>query len=562
MRFRPDPTLRSLAPTIRLGGSPLRLWRLSETGAALVDRLGSGADVEVASGSAVESLVDRLVDAGVLHPDPAASSAAQEGSSCTALAASPHLGAADVTVVIPVKDRLNSLGRLLTSLGSTIAAGATVIVVDDGSADAAAHERVTAAHGATYVRRDRVGGPAAARNEGLARVATPLVAFLDSDCTIADASPGTPADTSTGMSTGTSTGTAWGSLDCEGSSDPAPDPPHWLSAPLALLHDAGIAVVAPRVRTPAGTPSVGRDSSSARPSARLPPRVARYESFRSPLDMGAEPARVAPGTRVSYVPAAALLARVEVLRGVGGFDATLRVGEDVDLIWRLVDAGYTVRYEPTSIVEHPARADLRRWLRQRIDYGSSAALLDARHPMEVAPVHCSPWSALGWGLLALGPAPLGPVAGVAVMAGSAAALPHRLDGVPARVSLQLAATGHLGAGRQLARAVVRAWWPLAVPAALVWRPARRAVIASVVVVAADAALDARRSDARRSDARRAEAGAQGGATRQLGLGDLAAISFLAVLDDLAYGAGVWLGCWRQRSFRSLRARFARSTHRL
>jgi hypothetical protein len=89
-----------------------------------------------------------------------------------------------------------------------------------------------------------------------------------------------------------------------------------------------------------------------------------------------------------------------------------------------------------------------------------------------------------------------------------------------------------------------------------------AVVASVAVVAVDAALDARRSDARRSDARRAEAGAQGGATRQLGLGDLAAISFLAVLDDLAYGAGVWLGCWRQRSFRSLRARFARSTHRL
>ena len=35
-----------------------------------------------------------------------------------------------------------------------------------------------------------------------------------------------------------------------------------------------------------------------------------------------------------------------------GFDADLRVGEDVDLVWRLVDAGWSVRYQPSVTVFH------------------------------------------------------------------------------------------------------------------------------------------------------------------------------------------------------------------
>ena len=53
-----------------------------------------------------------------------------------------------------------------------------MVVVDDGSADAAA--LADAAGAATVVRRDN-GGPAAARNTGVAHVDTPFVAFLDAD---------------------------------------------------------------------------------------------------------------------------------------------------------------------------------------------------------------------------------------------------------------------------------------------------------------------------------------------------------------------------------------------
>ena len=78
---------------------------------------------------------------------------------------------------------------------------------------------------------------------------------------------------------------------------------------------------------------------------------------RSPLDMGDRPAEVQPGRRVSYVPSAALLVRRSALPE-DPFDPALRYGEDVDLIWRLIDAGWRVRYEPGVVVHHEEDATL------------------------------------------------------------------------------------------------------------------------------------------------------------------------------------------------------------
>ena len=83
--------------------------------------------------------------------------------------------------------------------------------------------------------------------------------------------------------------------------------------------------------------------------------LAAYEQRNSPLDLGDEPARIVPGTRVSYVPAAAIVCRTEAIRSISGFDENLRTGEDVDLVWRLIAAGYRCRYEPGSVVNHQPR---------------------------------------------------------------------------------------------------------------------------------------------------------------------------------------------------------------
>jgi hypothetical protein len=205
------------------------------------------------------------------------------------------------------------------------------------------------------------------------------------------------------------------------------------------------------------------------------------------------------------VPAAALLVRTDALRQIGGFDRSLRVGEDVDAVWRLVEAGWRCRYEPASVVHHSPRASWRALISQRIGYGSAAAPLARRHKGALAPVRVSGWSGGVWGLLAAGR----PLEALGLAGATAAALVSKLDGLPAAESVRLTALGHLYAGRSLAEGARRAWWPLLLAGALVSRRAR--LVAALAAV--PALLD-------------------GGVAR--------------LVDDLAYGAGVWKGVLAER----------------
>ncbi|MGD9701738.1 MAG: mycofactocin biosynthesis glycosyltransferase MftF [Acidimicrobiia bacterium] len=442
-RYTLDPSCRVLDDgRALLGGSPLTLFRLGSSGAGVVEAIRAGKVPPPGH----EPLTDRLVDAGAAHPSP------QRGTG-------PRAG--EVTVVIPVFGTpLWRLSDLVLSCGPC-----SVIIVDDASP-----RPLGSVLGADVHRLDRNVGPGGARAAGLALVATPYVAFLDSDAT--------------------------------------PEV-GWLDALLPHLADDRVALVAPRVRSANGD---GR-------------ALARYEQWRSPLDLGGTPARVRAGTRVSYVPAAALVARVEALRGIGGFDTTLRYGEDVDLVWRLDEAGWRVRYEPEAVVLHDPRPDARAWLAQRVGYGSSAAPLARRHPGALAPARMNGWSAVAWGV-----GIVSPPAGVTVAAVTTGLLVRTLSGLahPLRVAFRLAGLGHLFAGRILASALVRAWFPFALAAALVSKRARRAVALAVVVPP----LVAWARDRPRL-----------GLVRALGL---------HVADDLAYCAGLWAGMVRERSFTAIR----------
>lgn len=415
-----DNSLRRYAGgTVLIGGSPLRLLRLSAAGARILDRWIDGATVREDE----SALLRRLLDAGLVHPLPGPG----------------RFGPREVTLVVPVKDNPAGLARLLaatTDLGDHV-------VVDDGSASP-----VTAAK----VRHDHSRGPAAARNAGARHARTELVAFLDSDTV------------------------------------PAPG---WLDAALPLFDDPVVAAVAPRIR------------STPQPTA-----IGRYETDRCPLDLGPCPAAVRPMSRVSYVPSAALIVRRSVLSEVR-FDETLRFGEDVDLVWRIIAGGKTVRYQPESTVWHQPRTTLRGWLRQRFDYGTSAAPLSTRHPGALSCARMSAWSAGAWALAAAGH----PLTGLAMAATTTALLPRKLRGVPTSAALGLAAKGHLGAGRLIADAVRRAWWPLA----LLTRRGRLILLASLLPCIVEAARH--------------------GPTW----------AGLRVLDDLAYGAGVLTGCARHHT---------------
>ncbi|HEX8856059.1 MAG TPA: glycosyltransferase [Thermoleophilaceae bacterium] len=92
----------------------------------------------------------------------------------------PDKRGADVTVVIPVKDRVELLRHTLRSVAEQTQPPAEVVVADDGSTDRT--PEVARELGARVIRKDGGGwGPSAARNAGLAEVRTPYVAFLDSD---------------------------------------------------------------------------------------------------------------------------------------------------------------------------------------------------------------------------------------------------------------------------------------------------------------------------------------------------------------------------------------------
>ena len=390
--------------------------------------------------------------------------------------ADPHLPPSpfpEVTVVVPVKDRTDGLARLLAALRADPGtAGCPVVVVDDGSAEPAAVAEV--ARGTRLIRHEWARGPAAARNAGLRVAGTEVVAFLDSDCV------------------------------------PAPG---WLERLAGHLADPRMALVAPRI--------------TAVPTGRST-WLTRYESLHSALDMGAVPARVAPLTAVSYVPSAALLARRVALGD--GFDESMWVAEDVDLVWRLAAAGWRVRYEPAAQVAHDHRVTLRDWLRRRAFYGTGAALLAQRHGAAVAPVVLSPWSAAAWAAVLTG-RPLGVLAAGGVLGAAAARLARRLAAPdrrpPHRLAAALVLRGTAASGRTLARAVTRHHWPLAVGAALVSRRARRLVAGIAVADAVD------------------------GWWPHRGEIDLPTFAAGRRLEDLAYGTGLWSGAVRARDVRAL-----------
>jgi mycofactocin system glycosyltransferase len=422
------------------GGSPFRMLRLTAGGARLLDRLAAGEPV--ALDGAEGRLIDRLLDAGMVHPQP------DPG-------AGPYK-VDDVTVVVPVRDR-----DPITTVASLGPVG-RVVVVDDGSDPPLAR-----VHGTDDVRRPRPGGPGAARNTGLAVVTTPLVAFVDSDC---EATPG------------------------------------WLDPLLAHFADPRVAAVAPRVLGPAD-PGSGV--------------FARYESVRSPLDLGPVPGRIRPGTRVAYVPAAALVVSTGAARAVAGFDDSIHIGEDVDFVWRLHEAGWRLRYEPAAVVRHHHRVRPGAWVGRRVLYGESAAPLHRRHPGSVPPLAVSRWSLAAWGLAAAG----APGLGAAVAATSVGLLAQRLQRIehPVRAAIRIAGLGNLYAGRPVANAMIRPWWPATLAAALVSRRVRRTAILAATL---PALFDWRRERPPLDP------------VRYVGM---------RLLDDLAYGLGVWRGAAGHRT---------------
>jgi len=387
------------------------------------------------------------------------------------LSAVPGVDERELTVVIPVRDRHAQLDRALAALHPL-----RCVVVDDASFAPELVEAVARRHRAELVTLSVNVGPAGARNAGLATVTTPYVGFVDSDVEVSAV-------------------------------DLLRLTRHFL--------DPAVGLVGPQVS------GVAR---SARPRW-----FERYDAAASSLTLGDVAGNVRPGAAVAWLPSACLVARTEAMSG--GFDPELRVGEDVDLVWRLVERGCRVRYDPAVRAHHDARPTLSGWLSRKAYYGSGGAVLAARHGDRLAPAVLSPTHAVAAAALLLRRRWSAPVAAVAMAHGwrtVRASLPAA-TGTNA-VAGRLAVRGLGWAVRQEAALLLRHWWPLAAVGAARSRNVRRAVATALVVDAAVMVTERRRSPDR--------------------LGPLTVVAGRR-LDDLAYGAGLWWGAIRARSARVL-----------
>ena len=367
----------------------------------------------------------------------------------------------EITVVIPAFIKdTNGQERLQTLVKSLL--GSRIIVIDDCSPSEFTID------GAEVVRLAENAGPAAARNAGLNLVITPFVAFVDDDTIVTT---------------------------------------EQLCALASHLFDASVSAVAPRVSSCSGES-----------------RLAEYEMLHSPLDLGDHPAVVRPLSRVSYVPAAVLVARTSNIKESHGFDSSMRLGEDVDLMWRLVESGHTVRYDTSVVCHHIPRSTLGAFLRQRWGYGRSAASLDKKHKFTTSPLRANivmliPAITLFTGFIYLTAALLPLMVAWFVFT-------LRRTGLPVGTRAKLAITGWFSTDRLLASAIMRAWWPLAL---FVGQFSLRIGAAFIFSACIPAMFGLIRNKPRHT------------------FGYLA----LRVLDPMAYGIGVWAGVFRERSIRCL-----------
>lgn len=211
-------------------------------------------------------------------------------------------------MVIPTYNRSLSLRRCLAALAGSDLQGveADIVVADDGSPDNTAETvRDFAAKqvGGLSFRhlRQQNQGPSAARNLGIAAAETELVLFTDDDCA------------------------------------PKPD---WIRT-LAR---------SPRTEDTGGIG--GRIQCGE--SRTWVSRYCRYMGYNE------YPSSHRPW---NFLNTANCAYPRRVLQEVGGFIEGLRGGEDIELSWRVLAAGYRLRYQPRAVVDHFHREDLGSLLR-------------------------------------------------------------------------------------------------------------------------------------------------------------------------------------------------------
>lgn len=224
-----------------------------------------------------------------------------------------------VSVIIPTRDASGPIRNCLAALLPGFPADAETIVVSDGGATDP-ETRLSDFREPLRLRCIRVphGGPAWARNNGLAIAQGEIAAFTDDDCR---------------------------------------PRPGWIQA----LRESVCT-------SPAGAVGgVTFNGVPANPCA---------DAAQVVLDLVAQHERNTSGD-VRFFPANNCAYPVEALRRLGGFDVTYQTAEDRDLLRRWRAAGFSVTLAHDAIVDHEADPDLGWYVRKFYGYGRGAARFHA-----------------------------------------------------------------------------------------------------------------------------------------------------------------------------------------
>jgi GT2 family glycosyltransferase len=254
--------------------------------------------------------------------------------------------APSVTVAVCTRDRPDDVARCLDALQRLEYPGLELLVVDNAPASAATARLVTGRVGVRYAREPRPGLDYA-RNRALAEAGGQVLAFTDDDVVV---------------------DSQWvAALAHVFRQDPRVGAVTGLVLPLELETDA--------------QRLFERYRSFARGGARI-----RAEA------VGAGPLAGRYGMTGSFGTGANMAFRREVLHQLGGFDPALgagtptRGGDDLDIFFRVLKAGWALVYEPTAVVYHRHRREMADLVDQIRDHGVSFSSYVVRgatlHPEE------------------------------------------------------------------------------------------------------------------------------------------------------------------------------------
>lgn len=256
----------------------------------------------------------------------------------------PNQGLLDwprISVVVCSYNGGTTLRECLSSLMRLDYPDYEVLLVDDGSTDDT--PEIAADFPQVICVRQENRGLSAARNVGASHADGEIVAYTDSDC-VADE--------------------------------------HWLRYLVLAMHDQNVEAIGGPNITPYSDGMVARCVAA---SPGNPSHVMLDDHY------------------AEHVPGCNFAVRRDVLLKLGGFDAQFRTaGDDVDLCWRLLDAGMNIGYAASAMVWHHRRATVSAYLKQQTGYGRSEAMVHFKHPRRCGTFGRSSWRGIIYGDGAVG----------------------------------------------------------------------------------------------------------------------------------------------------------------